>query len=108
MRLFGPADRTIRRVAAPVLVRNRLHADRIALNGVMDHRFPVDASSAPWHFSAIGDGHDVATWSRLIGALQAAGHDSVVSIEHEDPSLTPEESITRSAATLKAALGATR
>jgi sugar phosphate isomerase/epimerase len=81
-----------------------LYPDRIALNGVMDHRYPVDASWAPWHFSAIGDGHDAATWSRLIKALQNVGHDSVVSIEHEDPSLTPEECIRRSVATLKLAL----
>jgi Sugar phosphate isomerases/epimerases len=81
-----------------------LYPERIALNGVLDHRFPVDASWAPWHFSAIGDGHDAATWARLIQALQAAGHDSVVSIEHEDPSLTPEECIRRSVATLKRAL----
>lgn len=78
-----------------------LYPDRIALNGVMDHRFPVDPASAPWHFSAVGDGHDVGTWSRLVGALQAAGHDSVISIEHEDPSLTPEMCIRRSVATLK-------
>ena len=81
-----------------------LYPDRIALNGVMDHRFPVDAAWAPWHFSAIGDGHDAATWSRLVAALQAAGHDSVISIEHEDPSLSPEDCITRSVATLKVAL----
>ena len=81
-----------------------LYPDRIALHGVMDHRFPVDASVAPWHFSAVGDGHDVATWARFIGALQAAGHDLVVSIEHEDPSLTPEECITRSVRTLRQAL----
>ena len=81
-----------------------LYPDRIALHGVLDHRYPVDASWAPWHFSAIGDGHDAATWSRLIKALQAVGHDSVVSIEHEDPSLAPEECIRRSVATLKQAL----
>jgi sugar phosphate isomerase/epimerase len=81
-----------------------LYPERIALNGVMDHRYPVDASWAPWHFSAIGDGHDAATWSRLIRALQSVGHDSVMSIEHEDPSLEPEECIRRSVATLKTAL----
>ena len=83
-----------------------LYPERIALHGVLDHRFPVDASVVPWHFSAIGDGHDAATWTRLIPALQAAGHDSVVSIEHEDPSLEPEECIRRSVATLQAALAA--
>ena len=80
-----------------------LYPERIALNGVLDHRFPVDASWAPWHFSAIGDGHDAATWSRLVKALQSVGHDSVVSIEHEDPSLAAEECIRRSVATLKVA-----
>ena len=81
-----------------------LYPERIALHGVLDHRYPVDAAWAPWHFSAIGDGHDVATWTRLVHALQAAGHDSVVSIEHEDPSLTPETCIRRSVATLKQTL----
>jgi sugar phosphate isomerase/epimerase len=81
-----------------------LYPERIALDGVLDHRFPVDAATAPWHFSAIGDGHDTATWARLLEALRAAGHDSVVSIEHEDPSLEPEECIRRSVATLGAAL----
>jgi sugar phosphate isomerase/epimerase len=83
-----------------------LYPERIALHGVLDHRFPVDASVVPWHFSAIGDGHDAATWTRLIAALQRAGHDSVVSIEHEDPSLEPEECIRRSVATLQTALAA--
>jgi sugar phosphate isomerase/epimerase len=83
-----------------------LYPERIALHGVLDHRFPVDARTAPWHFSAIGDGHDAATWTRLIGALRAAGHDGVVSIEHEDPSLTPEECIDRSVATLRTAIAA--
>ena len=81
-----------------------LYPERIALHGVLDHRFPVDASVVPWHFSAIGDGHDTATWARLIAALQAAGHDSVVSIEHEDPRLEPEVCIERSVTTLQGAL----
>jgi sugar phosphate isomerase/epimerase len=82
-----------------------VYPDRVALHGVLDHRFPPDAAVNTWHFSAIGDGHDAATWTRLIRALQAAGHDSVVSIEHEDPSLTPEESIERAARTLVEILG---
>ena len=80
-----------------------LYPERIAVHGVLDHRYPVDAAAAPWHFSAVGDGHDVVTWTRLVEALQAAGHDTVVSIEHEDPSLAPEECIRRSVVTLKQA-----
>jgi sugar phosphate isomerase/epimerase len=81
-----------------------LYPDRILLNGVLDHRFPVDPAVNSWHFSAMGDGHDDATWSRLFKALQTAGHDGVVSIEHEDPGLTPEKCIERSAKTIARAL----
>jgi sugar phosphate isomerase/epimerase len=72
-----------------------VYPERVAVHGVLDHRYPPDAAVNSWHFSAIGDGHDVATWGRLVRALQAAGHDSVVSIEHEHPSGTPEECIER-------------
>jgi sugar phosphate isomerase/epimerase len=83
-----------------------LYPERIAVRGVLDHAFPPDAATSSWHFSAVGDGHDVSTWTALVQALQAAGHDGVVSIEHEDPSLTPEECITRSAKTLTEACAA--
>ncbi len=82
-----------------------LYDDRIAVHGLLDHRFPPEAGVNSWHFSAVGDGHDAATWSRLVAALQAVGHDGVVSIEHEDPALSPEECISRSAAFLTPVLG---
>jgi sugar phosphate isomerase/epimerase len=81
-----------------------LYPDRIALRGVLDHTFPPDPATSSWHFSAVGDGHDIATWRAFAAALQASGHDGVISIEHEDPGLAPEECIVRSAATLRAAL----
>jgi sugar phosphate isomerase/epimerase len=81
-----------------------LYPDRIALRGVLDHTFPPDPAVSAWHFSAMGDGHDVETWRGFVAALRAAGHDGVISIEHEDPGLSPEECITRSASTLRAAL----
>ena len=33
-----------------------LHGDRIALDGVIDMRFPVDPATATWHFAAVGSG----------------------------------------------------
>jgi len=83
-----------------------VYPDRVAVHGVLDHRFPPDAAVNSWHFSGIGDGHDVATWIRLVRALQAAGHDGVVSIEHEDPSRTPEDGIERSVQVLTEVLAA--
>jgi len=81
-----------------------IYPDRVAVRGVLDHQFPPDPATSSWHFSAVGDGHDVPTWTALLAALAAAGHDTVVSIEHEDPGLSPEECIARSAATLTTAL----
>jgi sugar phosphate isomerase/epimerase len=81
-----------------------LYPDRIAVRGVLDHVFPPDPATSSWHFSAVGDGHDVPTWTALLAALRSAGYDGVVSIEHEDPSLTPQECIARSADTLTEAL----
>ena len=77
-----------------------LYPDRVALRGVLDPTFPPDPASSSWHFSAVGDGHDLATWRGLVRALQDAGHDGVISIEHEDPALSPPECIARSATVL--------
>jgi sugar phosphate isomerase/epimerase len=82
-----------------------LHPDRIRAHGVLDARYPVDPETAPWHFVAVGDGHPQSEWSTLLGALRASGYDGVVSIEHEDPRMTPEASIEASAAALRGAIG---
>jgi sugar phosphate isomerase/epimerase len=81
-----------------------LHPDRIAVHGVLDARYPVDPATAPWHFAAVGDGRPVAEWTALLAALRASGYDGVVSIEHEDPRMPPEQSIEASAHALRRAL----
>jgi sugar phosphate isomerase/epimerase len=71
-----------------------LHSRLIATNGVFDFAWPDrEPEDLPWHFSAVGAGHPLAEWERLLDALRSAGYDGVVSIEHEDPLLTPEEGI---------------
>jgi sugar phosphate isomerase/epimerase len=81
-----------------------LHPERIARHGVLDFRWPADAETMPWHFCAVGGGHDERTWSRILAALVEAGYDGVVSIEHEDPVLSPEDGIDASLAGLRRAL----
>jgi sugar phosphate isomerase/epimerase len=66
-----------------------LHADRIARHGVLDFRWPADADTMPWHFAAVGAGRPLAEWECLLQALNDAGYDDVISIEHEDPNLEP-------------------
>ncbi|HEX7299673.1 MAG TPA: sugar phosphate isomerase/epimerase [Solirubrobacteraceae bacterium] len=83
-----------------------VHADRVARHGVLDFRWPADADTMPWHFCAVGDGHDTATWAELLGALRATGYDGAISIEHEDPRLDSETGIDVSLQGLRAALAA--
>ena len=80
-----------------------VHPDRVRRNGLLDLAFPVDPDTASWHFCAVGSGHDDATWAALVAALRSAGYDGVISIEHEDPRVTPEEGIETSLAALRRA-----
>jgi sugar phosphate isomerase/epimerase len=73
---------------------------------VLDFRWPAGAETMPWHFAAVGGGRPVEEWARLLQALHDVGYDDVVSIEHEDPNLTPEAGIEASLAGLRAAMTA--
>jgi len=81
-----------------------LYPERIRRMGVLHHAPPSDPATAPWHFAAVGEGRDDGTWTALIKALQRAGYDDVISIEHEDPRYDGEEGTARSLAGLQRAL----
>jgi sugar phosphate isomerase/epimerase len=81
-----------------------LHSDRLARIGALDFRWPRSADEMSWHFAAVGAGHSTEYWAGLIAALRAAGHDGTISIEHEDPNLTPIEGVLASLSGLRAAL----
>jgi sugar phosphate isomerase/epimerase len=57
-----------------------------------------------WIFRSVGAGHPVVFWRELAGALRDAGYDGALSIEHEDPLLSPEEGLAVAVATLREAL----
>jgi sugar phosphate isomerase/epimerase len=82
-----------------------VYADRVALHGVLDFRWPADAATMPWHFCAVGRGRPLAEWQQLISALREVGYDGPVSIEHEDPTLTAEEGVVASLEGLRAVIG---
>jgi sugar phosphate isomerase/epimerase len=81
-----------------------LYPERIRRHGVLHFAPPIEPERAPWHFAAVGEGHDDATWAALVRALRSAGYDDVISIEHEDPRYGGEEGTERSLAGLKRAL----
>jgi sugar phosphate isomerase/epimerase len=78
--------------------------DNLAVNGLLDCRWPGRAAEMPWNFATVGRGHDLDWWRRFADALRSAGYDGVISIEYEDPFLSPEESILEAVAVLDAAL----
>ncbi|HEY1420752.1 MAG TPA: sugar phosphate isomerase/epimerase [Candidatus Dormibacteraeota bacterium] len=79
-----------------------LHQHHIALNGMLDSRWPNPPDEMPWNFATIGRGHDVEWWRRFAGMLRDEGFSGTISIEYEDPFVPVEESILESARLLAA------
>ena len=78
-------------------------ARRLALNGLLDHRWPRPPEEMPWNFAVVGRGRDASWWTRLVSALGRTRVTSIA-IEHEDPFVDPQDGIPEAAALLQAAL----
>ena len=74
-----------------------LHAERLALNGMLDCRWPNPPDEMPWNFATVGRGHDKEWWAKFVGLLRDKGFSGTISIEYEDPFVLVEESILESA-----------
>lgn len=76
----------------------------LALNGLLDSRWPGDPRHIPWDFAAVGRGANDSSWWRSFASALAVGTSApVLSIEHEDRLVGPEEGISGSIAVLAAA-----
>jgi sugar phosphate isomerase/epimerase len=79
-----------------------LHQRRMALNGVLDNRWPNPPDDMPWNFATVGRGHDEEWWRRFVGMLRDQDFSGTISIEYEDPFVPVEDSILESARVLSA------
>lgn len=77
--------------------------EKLALNGLLDHRWPKDPSEMPWNFSVPGDGHDLNWWTEFVRSLEGSKA-KVISIEHEDPFVPAKLGVPRAAKFLKEAI----
>jgi sugar phosphate isomerase/epimerase len=68
----------------------------LALNGMLDSRWPGRPAEMPWYFGTMGYGHDAGFWKSFVLKLRAHGYDGVLSIEHEDPLLAPLDGVRKS------------
>jgi len=81
------------------------HAEQLALNGLLDRRWPEPAAEMPWTFAVPGRGHDLSWWAGLVRALDRS-QARVISIEHEDPFVLATTGVPEAARLLAAAIDA--
>jgi sugar phosphate isomerase/epimerase len=82
----------------PALVRRR---------GVLETAPLSEYERRSWNFRTVGDGHDAETWRAIVGALRGVGYDGAVSLEHEDPLLSPDAGVERGLAFLREVVDST-
>ena len=82
----------------------RIDAGNAAVNSLID-TVPADRlNDRAWGYVTLGYGHGEAWWREFCIGLRLAGYDDVLSIEHEDLLLPPEEGVRRSVELLRTAM----
>ncbi len=81
------------------------HEESLAMNGVMDSRWPQPAAEMPWTFAVPGRGHGLDWWTELVSRLRGS-RAHVISIEHEDPFVAPQIGVPEAAKMLRQAIDA--
>jgi sugar phosphate isomerase/epimerase len=72
----------------------------LPMTGVLDTKKYTDERNRAWTFRTVGYGHGAAWWREFISTLRMYGYDYVLSIEHEDTIMSPDEGLTKAAAFL--------
>jgi sugar phosphate isomerase/epimerase len=62
---------------------------------VLDTKRFTDERNRAWIYRTVGYGHGAEFWSEFISTLRMYGYDYVLSIEHEDSLMSPEEGLTK-------------
>lgn len=78
-----------------------IFGENTALNGVLDTKTYRDEKHRSWIFRTVGYGHGEATWRDIISALQLAGYEGAISIEHEDSLMSVNEGFRKAVTFLK-------
>src|SRR5271165_1053840 len=75
----------------------QLYPANLERAGVLDTKPYTEERDRSWIFRTCGYGHGAEWWSEFISTLRMFGYDSVLSVEHEDSLLSPEEGLTKAA-----------
>ena len=75
----------------------QLYSANLPRTGVLDTKPYTDERNRGWIFRSCGYGHGAEWWKEFVSTLRMFGYDNVLSIEHEDSLLSPEEGLSRAA-----------
>ncbi|HEX8800534.1 MAG TPA: sugar phosphate isomerase/epimerase [Terriglobales bacterium] len=75
----------------------QLYPANLPRTGVLDTKPYTEERKRGWMFRTCGYGHGANWWTEFISTLRMFGYDNVLSIEHEDSLLSPEEGLTKAA-----------
>ena len=78
----------------------QMYAANLPKTGVLDTKKYTDERNRSWIFRTVGYGHAFGWWKEFISTLRMYGYDYVLSIEHEDSLMSPDEGLTKAAAFL--------
>jgi sugar phosphate isomerase/epimerase len=78
----------------------QIYERNLALTGVLDTKPYTDERNRSWIFRTCGYGHGEQWWREFVSTLRMFGYDYVLSIEHEDSLLSPEEGLSKAASFL--------
>ena len=73
----------------------QLYPANLVRTGVLDTKPYTDERNRGWIFSTCGYGHGAEWWKEFVSTLRMFRYDGVLSIEHEDSLLSPEEGLTK-------------
>jgi sugar phosphate isomerase/epimerase len=78
----------------------QMYPANLPRTGVLDTKLYTDERNRGWIFRTVGYGHGEEWWREFVSTLRMFGYDDVLSIEHEDSLMSPEEGLSRAAAFL--------
>jgi sugar phosphate isomerase/epimerase len=75
----------------------QIYSANLVKTGVLDTKPYTDERNRSWIFRTCGYGHGAEWWKEFVSTLRMFGYDDVLSIEHEDSLLSPEEGLSKAA-----------
>jgi sugar phosphate isomerase/epimerase len=81
-----------------------IDAHNTRINGTLDTKSYGDLGGRSWVFRTCGYGHGDDFWKPFVSMLRIKGYDDVLSIEHEDSTMSVQEGLEKAVAYLRSVL----